>query len=61
MTVLRHKSGLLTYAVVALVCLFLLGFGLCCFGLIAFLINDLKDVEHINPNTGQVVGVYKRL
>ena len=61
MTVLRYKSGLLTYVVVGLVCFFLLGFCLCCFGLFAFLINDLKDVEHINPRTGQVVGEYKRL
>ena len=61
MTVLRYKSGLLSYAAAGLLCFIFLGIGLCCLGLIAFCINGLKDVEHINPKTGQVVGVYKRI
>ena len=49
MTVLRYKSGLLSYAVAGLLCFIFLGIGLCCLGLIAFCINGLKDVKHHHP------------
>jgi len=57
-TVLEYKSGLLTWIVAGAICLFT---GLFCLMFIPFCINDLKDVYHINPTDGNVVGVYKRL
>jgi hypothetical protein len=60
-TIIRYKSGLLTFIVSAVICLFTLEFGICFVGLIPFCIPALKDVEHIHPVTGQVVGVYERI
>ena len=35
-------------------------FGLPCIGLVPLCIKSLKDVEHINPMDGSVVGKYDR-
>ncbi|CAI8053548.1 hypothetical protein GBAR_LOCUS29281, partial [Geodia barretti] len=53
--------GLLTYLVAALICLFLSEIGLCWLAIIPFFIRELKDVYHITPTDGRVVGIYKRL
>ena len=47
--------------VAGLALLFIVVFALCCPALIPFFIDDLKDVYHISPTDGTVVGVYKRL
>ncbi|CAI8053546.1 Lipopolysaccharide-induced tumor necrosis factor-alpha factor homolog [Geodia barretti] len=60
-TVLQYKAGLLTYLVAALICLFLSEIGLCWLAIIPFFIRELKDVYHITPTDGRVVGIYKRL
>lgn len=57
-TVLRYKAGLLTWIFAAAICFFT---GLCCIAVIPFCIDSCKDVEHVNPATGEVVGVYKRM
>ena len=60
-TVLRYRNGMLTWILVAVLCFFTLECGICCVGLIPLCINATKDVEHVHPVTGQVVGVYKRM
>lgn len=60
-TVLEYRNGILTWIVAGVICLLTIEFGLCCFALIPFCINGLKDVYHINPTDGNVVGVYRRL
>ena len=59
-TVLDYRVGTLTWIVALGIFLFTLGFGLCCLAIIPFFINDLKDVYHISPTDGTVVGVYRR-
>ena len=61
MTVLRYRSGILTWILVGVICFFTLECGLCCLGLIPFCLDAAKDIEHVHPVTGQVVGVYKRI
>jgi hypothetical protein len=58
---LRYKIGGLNWLLCFVVFFFTWGFGLCCLGLICLFIDGLKDIEHVHPVTGQVVGVYKRL
>ena len=58
---LHYKAGILTYLVAGLICLFLTELGLCCLAIIPFFIRELKDVYHVTPTDGKVVGVYKRL
>ena len=60
-TVLQYKAGLLTYLVAALICLFLTEIGLCWLAIVPFFVRELKDVYHVTPTDGKVVGVYKRL
>jgi hypothetical protein len=60
-TVLEYRAGLLTWLVCALICLFLAEIGLCWLAFIPFLIRDLKDVYHITPTDGKVVGIYRRI
>ena len=59
-TQLRYKNGLLMWVTVGIVCLIGAAFLFPCVGVIPLCINALKDVEHINPNDGTVVGVYDR-
>ena len=56
-TQLDYRSGTMTWIIAVVI--FLLGFW-CCF-CIPFCIDSTKDVYHINPNDGTVVGVYKRM
>ena len=60
-TVLRYKTGLFTWLLVGILCLFTFEFCCCCCALIPLCINATKDVEHVHPVTGQVVGVYSRI
>ena len=60
-TRVEFRTGLLTWIAVGLICVFTLWIGICCIAIIPFFIDSMKDVYHINPNTGEVVGVYKRL
>ena len=60
-SVLQYRAGLLTWLVALVILLFTVEFGLCCLAIIPFFIDDLKDVYHITPTDGKVVGVYKRL
>ena len=55
-TLLRYKAGRLTWALVCLC-------AICCLPLawIPCLIENWKDIEHINPSDNTVVGVYKRV
>lgn len=46
---------------VGIICLVTLECGICCVGFFALLFDGLKDVEHVHPITGQVVGVYRRI
>ena len=55
-TRLVYKSGTLTWTLFAILCCFC---GLC-IALIPFCVDGTKDVYHINPVNGTVVGVYKR-
>ncbi|CAI8014573.1 Lipopolysaccharide-induced tumor necrosis factor-alpha factor homolog [Geodia barretti] len=57
-TQLQFKSGALTWLICCAIC-WLTGFW--CLALIPFCIDDTKDVYHITPTDGRVVGVYKRL
>ena len=59
-TRIEYRTGVLTWLVCALLCFFLFELGFCWIGLIAFCINPLKDVYHLDPN-GNVVGIYKRI
>lgn len=59
-TILDYRVGTLTWIVALGIFLFTLGFGLCCLAIVPFFINDLKDVYHISPTDGTIVGVYKR-
>ena len=59
-THLRYKNGLLMWVTVGIVCLIGAAFLFPCVGVIPLCIKALKDVEHINPNDGTVVGVYDR-
>ena len=61
LTVISHRSGLLTWIAVSIVFVLTLPFGLCFLAFIPLLMKDLKDVYHINPTDGTVVGIYKRL
>ncbi len=61
-TRLSYRSGVMTWLVCAgifLVLCFFTGF-LGVIGIVAFCIDDLKDVYHLDP-AGNVVGVYKRI
>ncbi|KAL5457123.1 hypothetical protein EMCRGX_G034363 [Ephydatia muelleri] len=55
-TLLRHRIGRLTCAVVCLCAIFCLPFAW-----VPCLMESLKDIEHINPSDNTVVGVYKRI
>ena len=57
-TKIEYKSGLLTWLIFALICVFT---GCICLAVIPFCIDATKDVYHINPYDGSVVGVYKRI
>jgi len=59
-TQLRYKNGFLMWVTVGIVCLIGAAFLFPCVGVIPLCIKALKDVEHINPNDGTVVGVYDR-
>lgn len=59
-TQIRYKNGLFMWVVVGLTCLISASFGAPCFGLIPLCIKSFKDVEHINPVDGTVVGYYNR-
>ena len=59
-TQLRYKNGLLMWVAVGILCLIGAHFLFPCVGFLALCIKALKDVEHINPNDGTVVGVYDR-
>ncbi len=60
-TILEYRNGLLTWIAVGIILLFTAEFCLCCLAIIPLFINELKDVYHISPTDGSVVGVYKRL
>ena len=60
-TVLQYKAGILTWLLVGIFCLVTLSCSLCCLGIIPLFIKQFKDIHHVNPATGQVVGVYKKL
>ena len=57
-TLVHYKSGLLTYLVAGAICIVT---GCWCVSLCVLCVDALKDVEHVHPETGQVVGVYKRV
>ena len=59
-TQIRYKNGFLMWVVVGIVCLIGAAFLFPCVGVIPLCIKAFKDVEHINPNDGTVVGVYDR-
>ena len=59
-TEIRYKNGIFTWVAVGITCLVGLSFGLPCVGLIPLCIKAFKDVEHVNPNDGTVVGYYDR-
>ncbi len=59
-TELRYKNGLLMWLAVGITCLIAGSFGLPCLGVIPLCIKAFKDVEHINPVNGEVVGCYNR-
>ena len=61
-TRLQYRAGLLTWLVCCGICWIAAAFGLIfgIVGIVAFFIDDLKDVYHLDPN-GNVVGVYKRI
>lgn len=58
-TVVEYRNRMLI--AVGVTCLVLAGFGLCCFAFIPLFIKDLKDVYHLYPTDGTVVGVYHLL
>jgi hypothetical protein len=58
MTRIEYRNGALTWLIFALVCFLT---GCICLAVIPFCIDETKDVYHINPNNGNVVGVYKRI
>ena len=60
-TVVEYRAGALTFIICVVLCLILTEFGLCCLAFIPFCIDATKDVYHITPTDGKVVGVYKRL
>ena len=57
-TQLQYKSGGMTWLIAAVICFLT---GCICLVPIPFCINATKDVVHINPNDGSIVGVYKRI
>jgi hypothetical protein len=59
-TDIRYTNGLLTWVAVGITCLVAGAFGLPCIGLLPLCIKSFKDVEHINPNDGSVVGKFDR-
>lgn len=59
-TEIRYVNGLLTWIAVGITCLVAGAFGLPCIGLMPLCIKSFKDVEHINPQDGSVVGKYDR-
>ena len=59
-TQLHYRNGLLMWVAVGILCIIGAGFMFPCLGLLPLCIKALKDVEHINPNDGTVVGVYDR-
>ena len=58
---MEYRVGLLTWLAFSVICLATVGVGFCFLALIPFCISSLKDVYHINPNNGRVVGVYKHV
>jgi len=50
-----YRNGTLTFIVAGLLCLFVGPLAI-----LAFLINDLKDVEHTCPIDGTVIGVHRK-
>ena len=60
-TVLEYRVGLLTWLAFSVICLATVAVGFCFLAFIPFCIKSLKDVYHINPNNGRIVGVYKRI
>ena len=56
-TRLEYRAGNMTWLIFFLIC-FITGLPI---GIIAFFIDDTKDVYHISPTDGEVVGVYKRM
>ena len=57
-TQVQYRSGILTWLICCLICWIT---GCWCIALIPFCIDATKDVYHITPTDGKVVGVYKRL
>ena len=55
-TELRYKNGLFAWVCVLALFALLAGLFLCCFAVIPLFMKSFKDIEHINPNTGVVVG-----
>ena len=58
-TVLQYRSGTLTWLICCLI--FWVTGGCWIIALVAFCIDATKDVVHITPTDGKVVGVYKRI
>jgi hypothetical protein len=59
-TELRYVCGLFTWLVVGVICVITGSFCCPCLGLVPLCIDQLKDIEHINPETGRVVGKFDR-
>jgi hypothetical protein len=57
-TQLEYRSGVLTWLICCFICWFT---GLWCLAPIAFCIDATKDVYHITPTDGKIVGIYKRI
>ena len=57
-TTVEYRNGLLTWIAFGLICLFT---GIICLAIIPFYIEVFKDVYHISPTDGSIVGVYKRI
>ncbi len=59
-TQLRYKNGLLMWVAVGITCLVAANFLLPCLGLVPLCIKAFKDVEHVSPVDGSVVGYFNR-
>ena len=56
-TVLEYRNGLMSWLAVGV----MLVFGLWCCACVPLCLNAFKDVYHISPTDGSVVGVYQRI
>ena len=60
-TELRYKNGLLTWIAMLILCLICSNFGLCLLCFVPLCMKSMKDVEHVNPADGSVVGRFHRI